>query len=263
MKTHLRLSHLLLTAVVLHATASTPRAQEAQAWDAMQFELPRSELQAMLENYQRAAQSQAYSAEMKERAQQQARLIQSRLEGGDFRVGDAIALIVDGETLLSNTFSVQPGPSMSLPTIGRLSLRGVLRSELEQHLEAEIGKFIRDPVIRAQASVRLAVTGNVNKPGYLFVSTNTPISDVVTLAGGLAAKGQLQRSWIERDNHRIWDGAALQEALATGRTVDQMSLQAGDRLVVPEEKDSWIATNMRTLLMSLGSIVVLLGALGG
>src|SRR5712692_3561181 len=44
-------------------------------------------------------------------AHAEAALIRSRLDGGDFQMGDRILLKVEGERQLSDTFTVGPGPA--------------------------------------------------------------------------------------------------------------------------------------------------------
>jgi hypothetical protein len=62
--------------------------------------------------------------------------IQARLTDGDFRRGDRIALMVQAESTLTDTFVVGSRAELILPppTTGSLSLKGVLRSELESRL---------------------------------------------------------------------------------------------------------------------------------
>jgi hypothetical protein len=43
---------------------------------------------------------------------------------------------------------------------------------------------------------------------------------------------------VERGTERIWYGQPLQEAIGRGYSLDQLSLRAGDRLVVPARGDS-------------------------
>jgi hypothetical protein len=53
---------------------------------------------------------------------------------------------------------------------------------------------------------------------------------VLTLAGGPLPDADLTRIQIERNNHVVWDGSALQQAITLGRTVEQLGLRPGDRL---------------------------------
>jgi len=64
-----------------------------------------------------------------------ANLIRTRLDSGDFQAGDRIFLRVDGEPQLTDTFTVAPGPELPLPQLGALSLKGLLRQELQPSVE--------------------------------------------------------------------------------------------------------------------------------
>src|SRR2546426_7415798 len=102
-------------------------------------------------------------------------LIVTRLDQGDFRVGDRVLLNVQDpapmrgppdravgavkseEEQLSDTFTVGTGPELLLPVVGRVTLKGVLRSELEPTLTREVARFIRDPVLHAQGLISVGV----------------------------------------------------------------------------------------------------------
>jgi len=171
-------------------------------------------------------------------SEREAELIRTRLQNGDFQAGDRIMLHVDGETQLSDTFTVGLNRELQLPQIGAISLAGLLRSELGPQLQTELGRFLRNPVITAQPLVTLVVEGQVPRPGYYPLTPQEPVVSAVTAAGGLGPRALTTAMRVERDLSTIWNGAKLQEALSRGYTVDQMNLRAGDRIVVPEKKDT-------------------------
>src|SRR5207249_6695292 len=86
-----------------------------------------------------------------------------------FQAGDRILLHVEGDSALSDTFTVVAGPALRLPEIGEISLAGVPRANLEAHLTRELGRFIKDPVVQARALIRVSVLGEVTRPGYYAV----------------------------------------------------------------------------------------------
>src|ERR1051325_8754871 len=57
-----------------------------------------------------------------------------------FQVGDRVLLHVEGDSALSDTFTVVAGPAIRLPDIGEISLAGVRRTDLESHLQHEIDR---------------------------------------------------------------------------------------------------------------------------
>jgi protein involved in polysaccharide export with SLBB domain len=147
--------------------------------------------------------------------------------------------------------------------VGRVTLEGVLRSELESHLARRIGEFVRNPVVRARTMVRLSVLGGVARPGYYSVPVETRIEDLLNQAGGPAPTAVLTEMRVQRGDERIWQGERLQQAIAEGRTVDALGLQAGDQLFVPQARSTGAETYLRigVLLLTLPAAVISLLAI--
>src|SRR5439155_14869154 len=101
-----------------------------------------------------------------------------------FQVGDRILLHVEGDSALSDTFSVVAGPALRLPNIGEIPLAGVSRNDLEAHLTRELGRYIKDPVVQARALIRVSVVGEVSRPGFYAVPVDLVLPDALMLAGG-------------------------------------------------------------------------------
>src|SRR4051812_30141100 len=78
-----------------------------------------------------------------------------------FQVGDRILLSVEGDSALTDTFTVVAGPVLRLPQIGDISLASVPRSGIEPYLTRELGRYINDPVVSARALIRISVMGEV------------------------------------------------------------------------------------------------------
>src|SRR5690606_10313921 len=205
-------------------------------WNTSRPQMTRGELTSLLERLETISQSSDQPAETRNEAQREALRLRTRLDEGDFRVGDQIDLRVEGEETLSQVFTLRPGPTLQLPGIGDVSLRGVLRSELQDHLSRAIGEYIRDPVVVAESTIRLTISGSVGTPGFHSVPPDRALTDAIMLAGGPSAVASLRGIYIERGGQQIWSGAYLQQAIADGRTLDQMSLQGGDHIVVPIEQ---------------------------
>jgi protein involved in polysaccharide export with SLBB domain len=246
----------LIYSLILSIGLLTPlgRAHAQAPGDARQVQATRAELQGLLADYESAANSTAYSNELRERARTNAQLVRTRLEEGDFQVGDQIALVVEGEEALTHTFIVQPGPTLVLPSIGSLSLKGVLRSELEDNLRAQIGKYVRNPVVHASSSIRIVVSGAVGKAGYYVVGTQSVFTDVLMAAGGPAANADLKHVKVERDGSATWEGDALQKAIIEGRTLDQLGFRAGDEILVPQVGKGFNIVAARTVLLGFTSL---------
>lgn len=158
---------------------------------------------------------------------------QSTTTSPPFQVGDRILLSVEGDSALSDTFTVVAGPALRLPNIGDISLAGVSRAQLEPYLARELGRYINDAVVNAHALIRISVMGQVAKPGFYAVPIDLVMPDALMVAGGATPDARLEKLQILRGSSRLWAGSALQTAIARGATLDQLGVRAGDRIEVP------------------------------
>ncbi len=244
-------------AAVLSQTTQVAGSGRTAAWDPAQLHMTRESLEELLARYEQATRSTAYSEELRARARYEAGLIRVRLEEGDFQVGDQIQLAVEGQPELTSTFQVAPGRVLILPVIGEIPLKGVLRSELEDHLTKSLGRFIVEPKVRATSQIRISILGQVASPGFYVVPSEVPLTDALMLAGGPAQHAELTKIYVERGGERIWGGEALQAAIIEGRTLDQLSLRAGDRIFVPgNQQNRW--ETIRDILFLVPPAIALL-----
>lgn len=212
----------------------------------------RQGLKQLLQRFERTAASGA-DGDMRARARFEAALIRTRLSTGDYRVGDQVTLTVEGEDSLSDTFAVATGRVLVLPMIGEIPLEGVLRSELEAHLTEHIGRFVRDPVVRAQSLMRMSIIGEVSSPGFYVVSSEVPLTDLLMQAGGPTEAANITDIRVERGEEEIWGGEPLQAAITEGRTLDQLNLRAGDRIVVPDQGWDW--GTARNVILTISGLI--------
>lgn len=248
----------IVTAQVAERSSVSPLS--AQGWDAGRMQVTRAELQELLVKYEQAGNASGYSAAFKARAASEAALIRSRLESGDFQVGDQINLLIEGEFRDSTlTLTVGPGRSVLVPGMGELSLTGVLRSELKEKVQEFAARYIRSPVVHTRTMIRLAVIGQVQRPGFHAIPAEALLSDAIMVAGGPTGTAKLSEARVERNGERIWDGRVFQSAIAEGRTLDQMSIQSGDQLILPLDGGGGSATLLRVLTIVPATLVAILG----
>ena len=131
---------LFLAAAALLAGAVPAAAQLQGGWDPGRVQLTRADLQKLLADYEAAAASPAHSGRYRAQARAEANAIRARLRDGDVQPGDQIALVVEGQQALSDTFSVRAGGVLFLPQIGDVSVAGLLRSEVESRLHDQLAR---------------------------------------------------------------------------------------------------------------------------
>lgn len=195
----------------------------------------REELMTLAAEAERQAAS-AGAEQMRQQKLFEATELRERLRDGDFQVGDRIVLSVRGDAALTDTFAVRAGRSLSLPNIGEISLAGVLRSELQSYLSKEIARYVREPVVQTSSLIRLAVLGEVTRPGFYAVGSDVLVTDVIMLAGGPNAEADLRKVSVRRGAREVWTAARIHAAMTQGTTLDQLNLRAGDELVIGERK---------------------------
>jgi protein involved in polysaccharide export with SLBB domain len=234
------LAGLIFTSIPAAATSQTTPSP-----DAGRPQISRAELEVLL----RQLESQSGSSSGGQ-AKAQAELIRRRLQEGDFQVGDQIEITIEGEEKIP-TLTVDAGRRLTIPDLGGLSLQGVLRSELERKVLEHVSRYIQNPVVRATSLLRIAVIGQVGKPGFHSVPAQTALPEAIMTAGGPTATAKFENIRIQRMGERIWEGTQLRQALADGRTLDQLSLRSGDEIIVPGKTESSFGRVGRVLTFAL------------
>jgi polysaccharide export outer membrane protein len=157
--------------------------------------------------------------------------------GDEFRPGDRILLRVEGEQQLTDTFTVREGPALELPAIGRISLVGVHREDIQPYLTREVGKYLKTPIVRARALIRIGLLGELTRPGYYNVPSDALVSDVLTAAGGPTKDSRMEKSRVDRAGATVVKSDSLRQAIAAGLTIGQIGMQSGDNVFVPRSTD--------------------------
>ena len=168
----------------------------------------------------------------------QAAAIRARLNDGDFHPGDKIILTYYSDATHTDTLIVRAGSVVELPGKVVLPLQGVLRSELNDRLTAELLKYVKAENVNATPLTRIGVLGEVSRPGYFAVRSDIPITDAMMLAGGPTATADVARSVVKRGSVEYRSADATRRAIAAGITLDQFGIEAGDEIVVGKNDDS-------------------------
>lgn len=225
----------LLLAAALCAFAFPLHAQSGPEWNPQGLKMERSELENLRDQFERVVASPGYSQRIRDQAARDAAIIRDRLVMGDFRIGDRVILRVEGEPDIPERLPVQPGPRITLPRMGSISLEGVLRSELEEYLTDQLGRFLQNPVVQAGSEIRISIMGSVGSPGFYTVPSEMLIGELLMHAGGPGGNADLEKLRIERLGESLWSGDEMQEFIVEGVTLDQLNLRAGDQVVLPEQ----------------------------
>ncbi len=226
---------LLLPAVAL--------AQEPVV-DVRRAQATRPELQAAMSELEQVIASPGYSKSYRKNREAEVEMVRTRLSEGDFQVGDQIDIAVVGEGSLSGKFTVLQGRVLSLPQITPISLQGVLRSEVRDHLTTQIGKYVKNPQVTVQGSyIRLAIFGAVGGGGgYYTIASDALVSEAIMQAGGPRGSVDMEKSKVRRQGRDVMEGTEIQRAIEQGLSLDQLNLHGGDELVIGGQSSTALAS---------------------
>jgi protein involved in polysaccharide export with SLBB domain len=175
----------------------------------------------------------------------------------EFALGDQILLQVEGDSQFTNTYSVGPGPAITLPLIGAIPLKGVGRANVETYLTQQLAKYVKNPMVHAKVLVRLGVLGEVEHPGYYAVAAGAVVSDALMAAGGPTKDAKFTDARIEREGKALFEGNAFQDAFARGMTVEGLGLRTGDRIMVPRRVDPESKWRIIGILAAIPAAIVI------
>ena len=164
--------------------------------------------------------------------------LRERLREGDFQPGHRIVLMVEGDSTLTDTFTVRADRKLLLPNLPLISLAGVLESELDPYLEKELSKYIRNPTVRAEPLLQVSVLGSVGRPGFYSVPTDVTLGDAIMQAGGPSPTSDVRKIEIRRGKTTAISKGEVQEAIRLGETLGDLGVRPGDELWVPDKSST-------------------------
>ncbi len=192
----------------------------------------RSTLKEAAENFEKAARTEK-DANKRAEYLWQAQVIRKRLAEGDFQTGHRVLLFIAGDSVLSDTFTVMSDQKLQLPNLPEISLAGILDSELQGYLATQLAKYIRDPSVRAQALLQVQVSGDVTKPGFYSIRTDTPVTDVIMNAGGPLQSAEMNKTELRRGSTTVVHRGGIQTAIQKQLTMSDIGARSGDEIYVP------------------------------
>jgi uncharacterized MnhB-related membrane protein len=137
---------------------------------------------------------------------------------------------------------------------------GVLRSELQERVSTEVLKYVKAQQVDVTPLMRVGVLGAVARPGYFAFASDIPITEAIMGAGGPTGTADVGRSIVRRQNQEYRSAGETTQAIASGLTLDQFGLSAGDELVVGQRRELG-ASALIGMTGALASVLALLLAL--
>ncbi len=181
--------------------------------------------------------------------------------------GDVLRIEVFGRETLTGQFQVDELGNVNYPMLGAISTRGITVAELRDILRSGLENLFASPFVTITPLFRLAVLGEVRNPGLYTIDPTLTVLDVVALAGGPTSVGDLNRTRLIRAKMETTTDSLVAGSLAAdtleqtlrGRTLQEMGVRSGDRIVVPRKKFTLGDIALYASIAQLGvSIIILL-----
>jgi polysaccharide biosynthesis/export protein len=162
--------------------------------------------------------------------------------------GDTVSISVWQDPKLDRTVVVGPDGFIGFPLVGQIRAAGLTPRALEDLLRGRLQKNYTGQldVTVALSSVnreyedeskpKVYISGEVLRPGPYFAKPTINVAQAIALAGGLSPFAARQRIQLHRkingvDSIFVFDYNAYQSG---ANTADNISLQSGDIIIVPE-----------------------------
>jgi protein involved in polysaccharide export with SLBB domain len=171
-----------------------------------------------------------------------------------------VVLTTVSDVLRTDTLVVRSGRILELPGKIDLALSGVLRSELEGRVSAEVLKYVKAQQITVTPLTRLGILGEVARPGYFAFPSDAPLTDAIMVAGGPTLTADVERTFVRRGSKEYRSADETREAVSRGLTIDQFGLRAGDELVIGRHREL-ISAPLLGLMGALASVTAIFVAL--
>ena len=150
--------------------------------------------------------------------------------------GDQIRISVFQNQDLTVETRVSETGTITFPLVGTVQVGGYTPAQAEQRIADQLrtGKFVLQPqvtvlVLTVRGS-QIAVLGQVNRPGrYPIEVTNTRISDVLALAGGITQSGSDLVTIVgKRDKKDFTKEVDIASLFQSGKISEDMLVEGGD-----------------------------------
>jgi polysaccharide biosynthesis/export protein len=167
---------------------------------------------------------------------------------GRVRPGDILKLRIWREPDLSGEYSVREDGKLMVPKIGAIQAADFTPDSLRLHLETQFQKYLRNPAIEVTLLRRVAVLGEVRRPGSYPVNPTITVADLLSEAGGFTPAADQKKLQLTRR------GQILRKDVPRYATLAELAVNSGDELyAIP--KPVWMRasrTIISTAITTLG-----------
>ncbi len=169
------------------------------------------------------------------------------------RPGDVVRILVWGHQELSGEFPIDENYDLLYPLIGPINVRNLSVTGLRERLNTDLSQLFQRPFIAVTPLFRVAVLGEVLKPGLLSADPTLTIYDLIALAGGPTRDANQNKLQLIRggENRRL----SLDPAAIARSTLQELGVHSGDQVVVPRKSLTFQDWSLIVQIASLALLV--------
>jgi len=146
------------------------------------------------------------------------------------RPGDVVKIQVWGHEELSGEFPVDENYNLLFPLVGSINVRNVTVSQLRERLNTELSQLFQRPFFTLTPMFRVAVLGEVYKPGLYSVDPTLTVFDLLALAGGPTRQANEKKLQLIRGGEAVH--VSLEPEAMARSTLRELGVRSGDQLVM-------------------------------
>jgi polysaccharide export outer membrane protein len=159
----------------------------------------------------------------------------------DYRIGtdDVLGIVYWRDKEMSTDARVRPDGRIALPLINEVMASGLTPEELQKKITEESKKYMEDAsitiVVKEINSLKVFITGEVNKPGPYPLTSATSVIQLISMAGGLKEYANSKNILIMRNEGGKQISLKFNyREVASGKNLKQnIELRSGDTVIVP------------------------------
>ncbi|MCH7771803.1 MAG: SLBB domain-containing protein [Bacteroidetes bacterium] len=172
--------------------------------------------------------------------------------------GDGVRIsFLDIKDIITGDYFIEPTGLLQLPFIGIINTTDKDIKEIISEIEFRYDSLYRNPQLTVHTLFRINVLGEVNNPGFYYVSELEKFTAILALAGGTTGSADLESIKLLRNFEEIQ--LDVETIIKEGSSATDFGLQSGDQIFVP--RTWWADAKGLTILISAASLVVVIIAL--
>ena len=162
------------------------------------------------------------------------------------RPGDVVKIVVWREPDYTGEFPVDARGRVILPQLGTMTVVGRPTEWLSDSLTKAYRQFLANPSITITVLMRVTVSGEVSRPGFVAADRTMAVGDLISLAGGTTPLANRNKIQLLRGGRVIVSG------LGPGTVLQRTQVQSGDEVFVPQR--GWFSRNGQYFLVGAISV---------